>query len=50
MEEKKEIPQAVRDYMSMIGKRGGNKNKEKGSEYFSKLSKMRKSIKKTSDN
>jgi len=30
----------ISEYMREIGRRGGNKNKEKGREYFSKLGKI----------
>lgn len=31
----------ISNYMSELGKKGGAKNKEKGSEYFSKIAKER---------
>ena len=30
----KEVPEAIREYMSSLGKKGGAKNKAKGSAYF----------------
>jgi hypothetical protein len=34
MNDKIELPDEVRKYMSELGKRGGTKNKEKGRAYF----------------
>ena len=34
MKDKKELPEAVREYMSELGRKGGMTNKSKGSEYF----------------
>lgn len=43
MNDKKEIPESVREYFAAIGKKNGDKLfKERGSEYFSRISAMRK--------
>jgi hypothetical protein len=31
---KEDLPQEVRDYMAKLGRKGGNTNKQRGSEYF----------------
>lgn len=40
-DKQKEVPKQISDYMSAIGKKGGETNKKKGSEYFREISKKR---------
>jgi len=43
MDDKKEVPESVREYFAAIGKKNGDKLfKERGSEYFSRIAAMRK--------
>jgi hypothetical protein len=50
MKKKTNISPEVSAYMREIGRRGGNKNKEKGKEYFSKISKGEKWTTASSEN
>ena len=44
MDNKKDIPQEVREYMSSLGKRGGATNRKKGPEFFRWVVSHRKNV------